>query len=51
MLGINLNGFAPAQGHPGAAIEFIGHGIELLLRVVAQVRALGEVLAQPPRQC
>jgi hypothetical protein len=24
-LGINLNGFAPAQGHPGPAIEFIGH--------------------------
>ena len=48
MLGINLKGRAAAQRHPGAPIEFISHGIELLLAVAAQIGALGEILAQQP---
>ena len=48
MLGIDLNGFAPPQSHPGAPIELIGNGVELFLGKAAQVSALGEVLAQEP---
>lgn len=48
VLGIHLQGRCIAQCHPGAAIELIGHGIELLLGVAAQIGALGEVLAQQP---
>ena len=52
VLGIHLQGCCIAQCHPGAAIELIGHGIELLLGVAAQIRTLGKVLApQPSRVC
>ena len=46
VLGINRKGRAPAQRHPGTAIEFVSYGIELLLAVAAQIRTLGKVLAQ-----
>ena len=46
VLGIDLNGLAPAQSHPGPPIEFISNGIELLLGVATQIGALWEVLAQ-----
>src|SRR5574337_329864 len=48
VLGIDLNGLAPAQRHPGSAIEFVSHGIELLLGINTQIGAFGEVLAQQP---
>ena len=46
VLGIDLNGLAPAQSHPRAPIELIGHSVQILLAVAAQVRTLGKVLAQ-----
>ena len=48
VLCINLVRGAEPLGHPGAAIAFIGHRIQLLLCVSAEVCPLGEVLAQQP---
>ena len=48
VLGIDLQGRAVTQGHPGPPVEFIGHRIKLLLGVATEVRTLGEVLAQQP---
>lgn len=48
MLCLHLKRRAVTQGHPGAPVEFISYGIQLLLRVAAQIGALGEVLAQQP---
>lgn len=48
VLAIDLDGLAPAQRHPGAPIELIGNGVQILLAIAAQISPLGEVLAQEP---
>ena len=46
VLGIDLNGLAPAQRHPGTPIELIGNAIQIFLAIAAQIGSLGELLAQ-----
>src|SRR5450756_2168822 len=41
-------GFEPVTGLSGSAVELQGDGVEVVLGVLGQVGALGEVLAQEP---
>jgi hypothetical protein len=43
-----FGGCLPAEGLAGAAVELGGDSVQVLCAVVAQARALGEVLAQQP---
>ena len=46
MLGMNVKGLAPPQSYPGAPIEPIDNGIQILRAITTQTSPLGEVLAQ-----